>query len=288
MKLIFSRKGFDSSSGSVPSPILADGRMIFLPIPARNGNSDIRYGELGADEFNLGDLVRDLSAGRVQPGDRAHLDPDLDAGTLQREPGWRPLFGQAGAAQGHLHKQGVTCGDIFLFFGWFQRTYVVDDRLVYDRHAPGIHAIFGWLQIERAITAADYGRVPRWAAYHPHFQRAEPYANDTVYVSARQLSLPGAGATALPGAGVFGRFAKKLQLTKDESSRSIWQLPGWCYPRNGSVPFTYHGKQDRWRREGEKVTVQTVGRGQEFVMDTAVYPEAIPWLQELLQLYTVP
>ena len=34
MKLIFSRKGFDSSAGGIPSPILPDGRMISLPIPA--------------------------------------------------------------------------------------------------------------------------------------------------------------------------------------------------------------------------------------------------------------
>ena len=31
-----------------------------------------------------------------------------------------PLFGQVGAAQGHLIKQKVSEGDIFLFFGWFR------------------------------------------------------------------------------------------------------------------------------------------------------------------------
>jgi hypothetical protein len=34
VKLIFSRKGFDSSAGGVPSP-LVDGRPISLPIPTR-------------------------------------------------------------------------------------------------------------------------------------------------------------------------------------------------------------------------------------------------------------
>jgi hypothetical protein len=33
MKVILSRKGFDSEYGGYPSPILPDGRMIFLPIP---------------------------------------------------------------------------------------------------------------------------------------------------------------------------------------------------------------------------------------------------------------
>ncbi|NJN30560.1 MAG: hypothetical protein HC824_09110 [Synechococcales cyanobacterium RM1_1_8] len=33
MTLILSRKGFDSNSGSIPSPILPDGSLIFLPDP---------------------------------------------------------------------------------------------------------------------------------------------------------------------------------------------------------------------------------------------------------------
>ena len=33
MKVIISRKGFDSSAGKMASPILPDGRVISLPIP---------------------------------------------------------------------------------------------------------------------------------------------------------------------------------------------------------------------------------------------------------------
>lgn len=35
MKLILSRKGFDTHNGGGPSPILPDGRMLSLPIPER-------------------------------------------------------------------------------------------------------------------------------------------------------------------------------------------------------------------------------------------------------------
>jgi len=283
MKLIFSRKGFDSSLGKVPSPILPDGRMIFLPIPSRNANSNIRYQELTVDEFNLGDMVHDLTKGRISSGDRVHLDPDLNATYLERKLGWRPLFGQAGAAQGHLLNQNVKPGDIFIFFGWFQESQFVDNVLMYKRESPGIHTIFGWLQIDETIPARCYGRVPDWAAYHPHFQRARPYPNDTVYVSTKQLALPHTGTTSLPGAGTFRRFSSKLQLTKPRCSRSIWQLPGWCYPRDGRVPLTYHPNPHHWQRQDGKVTLQTVGRGQEFVMDTVHYPEALPWLNDLLR-----
>jgi len=52
----------------------------------------------------------------------AHLDPDLDAASRRREPGWRPLLGQHGAAQSHLCNESVGPGDLFLFFGLFRRT----------------------------------------------------------------------------------------------------------------------------------------------------------------------
>ncbi|WP_121240714.1 hypothetical protein [Sulfurisoma sediminicola] len=38
MKLILSRKGFDSAAGGIASPILPDGRMISLPIPSQADN----------------------------------------------------------------------------------------------------------------------------------------------------------------------------------------------------------------------------------------------------------
>ena len=44
MKLVLSRKGFDSSSGGVPSPIFADGTMLSLPIP--DDGSSLRYEHL--------------------------------------------------------------------------------------------------------------------------------------------------------------------------------------------------------------------------------------------------
>ena len=36
MKIILSRKGFDSGYGGCPNPILPDGTLLSLPIPSRN------------------------------------------------------------------------------------------------------------------------------------------------------------------------------------------------------------------------------------------------------------
>ena len=35
MKVIFSRKGFDSGFGGMPSPVLPDGTMLSMPIPSK-------------------------------------------------------------------------------------------------------------------------------------------------------------------------------------------------------------------------------------------------------------
>jgi hypothetical protein len=120
MKIIFSRKGFDSASGGLPSPILPDGRMLSLPIPDKR--SPISYSDIGWHEYNLGTLVSELTNGRIHASDAAHLDPDLLQGSLVRHASWVPIFGQTGAAQGHLRKTGVEQGDVFLFFGLFRES----------------------------------------------------------------------------------------------------------------------------------------------------------------------
>ena len=65
----------------------------------------------------------------INPETKCHLDPDLDAGMYPRKSGWRGCFGQADAAQTVLKKAGVAEGDLFLFFGWFNRTCYKDGRL---------------------------------------------------------------------------------------------------------------------------------------------------------------
>jgi hypothetical protein len=47
------------------------------------------------------------------PEDLCHQDPMFHDG--------RCAFGQTGAAQGHLAKQGIGIGDMFLFFGPLRR-----------------------------------------------------------------------------------------------------------------------------------------------------------------------
>ena len=56
MRVILSRKGFDSSNGGCASPIFPDNTMLSLPIPSEDGNMD--YGELSYNGATYADLLR--------------------------------------------------------------------------------------------------------------------------------------------------------------------------------------------------------------------------------------
>jgi hypothetical protein len=280
MNLILSRKGFDSSSGGVPSPIFLDGSMISLPIPDKA--STIIYKDIaGNASASVGDLVWDLAA--RPSAHRAHLDPDLSAHSIQRRQGWRPLFGQEGAAESHLENQGVGTGDVFLFFGLFREV----ERLAHRwRYLPGSrpkHVIFGWLQVAERVAVSNWPTNAAWALYHPHFRR-EQHPRNVVYVAAERLALPGMKPCAIPGAGLFPRFRPELRLTEPQRSRpGLWLLPQWFHPKGRASVLSYHGKLSRWHTSKAGVTLDCVSRGQEFVLDCDDYPEAGEWLRDLLK-----
>jgi hypothetical protein len=277
MNIIFSRKGFDSGSGGCPSPILPDGRLFSLPIPA--DPASIAYQQISWGNYNAGEIVASVTGGKTQADDRAHLDPDLNPGSLKRLPGWRPLFGQAGAAQGHLRNQAVGPGDLFLFFGLFQEAVVVNGRVRLNPKAPRRHIIWGWLQVGEVwpVAQVDREQYP-WAVYHPHLQRT-PEKNDTIYIAKECLDLPGLETA---GAGVFTHFQPKLQLTAPGAAVSVWRLPSWLHPEGRESTLTYHGNSALWTKEEAYTQLRTVGRGQEFVLNAAHYPEAIGWVKDLL------
>ncbi len=287
MKIIFSRKGFDASAGKFASPILPSGELCSLPIPeSPSFGCSTHYADLRCGEYELGKLVRDLTHGRMQAEDSAHLDPDLRRDCLlnsARLPGWRPLFGQAGAAERHLQNMGVQPGDLFLFYGWFRRVEMWKGMYRYVQNAPDLHALFGWLQIERRIAVTQRDDIPDWAMYHPHCRRTQPSAIDSLYVAADRLTLPDVCMQA-PGAGVFPCFHPALCLTNMNpyQSRRLWRLPTWMYPVPGKTPLTYHASP-AWRHEDGYTLLRTAGRGQEFVLDCEQYPEAVEWAASIIE-----
>jgi hypothetical protein len=256
--------------------------MISIPIPDKQ--SPIRYKDITWGERNMGAIVSDLTKGRVSPDYRAHLDPDLVMSSLPRASNWRPIFGQTGAAQGHLRNSGVAIGDLFLFFGLFREAEEGCGRISWKRDSPRLHVIWGWLQVGAMIRIddCDAAFLP-WARYHPHFHR-HAEASNTLYLSRDNLSLPCIGNQNLPGSGVFQKFSPALRLTAPAAtSMCDWDLPGWFYPSSGRTPLTYHNDPSRWRKSGQRTILQSVARGQEFVLDCNEYPEAPAWIMGLLK-----
>lgn len=284
MKIILSRKGFDSGSGGCASPILPSGELCSLPIPEpKSDNSRFkRYEEIRIGNHSLGTIVNDLTRGKITPEKPAHLDPDLNFDSIARAENWKPIFGQAEAAETHLQKQEVKEGDVFVFFGLFRLTEQVAGKYSYVKDAPSLHIIFGWLQIERRIPVDNLLEIPSWALRHPHCI-GEKYGNrDSIYISSKRIKLLNIDK---PGAGTFKKFDLALRLTALSSLKtSVWQLPSWFHPKGKNSSLSYHKSLNRWTLENDYVLLNSVSRGQEFVLNCEEYPESIGWLCSILEL----
>ena len=284
MKIILSRKGFDSSYGGVASPIFPDGTLLSLPIPDEQGT--VTYTDLDWAGYPLGPLVEGLTRGRITRDRRAHLDPDLYPQICSRPAGWRPLFGQDGAAQSHLANQGVGIGDLFLFFGWFREVAASarsDDagNYRYIKAAPDQQLIYGWLQVGTILQGDQLPQsAPTWAAWHPHCVGGRGPRN-TLYLAADKLTLAGM-VTPWAGAGVMGTYQAANCLTRPGALRTHWRLPKWFHPQALRPPLTYHTDPTRWQVDADYAYLRSAMRGQEFVFDTQHYPEAIAWVAQLV------
>ncbi len=259
MKIILSRKGFDSSYGGCPSPILPDGTMVSLPIPHKIG---IPYTKVSiTPEISLKDIMGDLCPEPVMSGKRGsldmfcHLDPDINHFSVPRDYDWRPIFGQNNAAAGHLLNKKVGEGDIFLFFGWFQKTrYMTDGRLEF--YGDSFHALFAYFEIDSVHHSPDLfsSSIPNFALSHPHMQSEfENSKNNMLFISSEHLSLD----KTKKGAAIF-KWDEQLKLSVPGMSRSFWDLPSPF--RNTDI--SYH-TEDSWK-DG---LFRARSRGQEFVVE---------------------
>jgi hypothetical protein len=290
MKIILSRKGFDSSSGGVPSPIMPDGRLISLPIPYKENDFTYEMIDLTFCGDPIGKLVNDLTRGKLTAKSRCHFDPDLNKNALkQRPPNWRASFGQSFTAQQHLCRQNIQSADLFLFFGWFHQVEREGGEWRFVRKAPNLHVIYGWLLVESVLDIAKCEReqLAPWED-HPHvkYRNAEKPPN-CLYVAADRFQL---GNIDRAGGGFFEYVSADRKLTdprQDSSNwkRSCWRLPGWFHPSR-STTLSYHSRSEWWGLEGDDCTLSTVGRGQEFVLSLrgrspSLSCDATDWLQRI-------
>jgi hypothetical protein len=282
MKLILSRKGFDSQYGGIPSPILPDGTLVPLPIPS--AYDSYTMADINISNTNINDILIGLSKGRYNLETTVHLDPDLSRPTAEKPLDWRPALGQTGTAQSHLKEMKVGINDVFLFFGWFRQIDCTAGNWHYVRNAPNLHIIFGWIEVGEVLPVVEQrnhclSNFP-WIKHHPHVMRADHYTDlrNTLYI-AKNFSqyIPNT-----QGGGRFSKYKDILRLTKPGKSRSVWSLPNWFMPNN-RPPLSYHPRPQQWFQEDNCVVLQSAAKGQEFVLDCTLYPEAEEWFSNIIK-----
>ena len=140
-----------------------------------------------------------------------------------------------------------------------------------------------------SVDCDNRSQAPKWLHDHPHvahLDRMQAPTDNTIYVARDRLSLK--GAKDLPGGGRFRAWSDKLKLSANDDRRSHWSVPLWMDPSSGRKPLSHHSDLRRWRREGDQLLLQTVAKGQVFVLDCAEYPEAIPWARKIIERHSMP
>jgi hypothetical protein len=268
MKVILSRKGFDSSYGGHASPILPDGTLLSLPIPSRYDK--IKFAELSYDDYSYYQIIKQLNPhSKIKESYSCHLDPDIRKDVFTRDTDWVPLFGQSDTALSHLQNMNVQVGDLFLFFGWFKETEKIGKKLQYRSGAKDLHIIYGYLQIGKIY---DDSKFPDHINYHPHTNSRFQRKRNCIYQASERLSF----APDYPGAGCF-TFHEALVLTKQGAySRSQWELPPF-FSKN-KIAISYHPGNPY--KDGY---FQAAAKGQEFVIEENA--EVTSWAESLIKNY---
>jgi len=268
MKVILSRKGFDSKFGGYPSPILLDGTLLSLPIP--DENDKVTYKQLFYEGKTYAQIIAELTKGKFSHTN-CHLDPDIRLNDLDISPApfdWKPAFGQSGIARTHLEKQKIKENDLFLFFGFFREAEEIDGKYQYVKGSKPKHIIWGYLQIGEIILMPTKEKYP-WLGMgmHPHLDRNDK-PNNTIFVASDTLTWD----KNKSGAGTL-KYSPELVLTKEGLSCSHWQLPDFLK----DIEISYHSKES-WTEN----YFQSASIGQEFVIAADGNEEVEKWAKDLI------
>jgi hypothetical protein len=256
MKIILSRKGFDSAHGGIASPVFPEREMLSFPIPGTDDKKDpdnkqsvdrkkprkdnIEYRNLqfvsknsdgtGYEEISLDTILKDLGYyNQKKYSEYCHLDPDLVEGRRKdKVEGWTAAFGQINQSAKYLQNQQIGEGDLFLFFGNFHHVEMKDGKFCYvrssennkdDFYGSTFQAIWGYMQVGKVLTDPKDIMKYKW---HPHACRLRNDGsggdkNNTLYLPTQTLSF----RPDLPGYGVFD-YDEKRVLTKKGCTKAVW------------------------------------------------------------------
>jgi hypothetical protein len=137
MRVILSRKGFDSSIQGGGSPnIIYKKTPYMIPIP--EVGTGIEYKHLPFEDTNYLKVMRDLYINQFT---ECHLDPYISKEITPKDcQNWKFNLGQVDKAQSSLANVNppVGKGDLFLFFGWFNKVEIEGGDYKYTK-IPDYH-----------------------------------------------------------------------------------------------------------------------------------------------------
>lgn len=252
MKIILSRKGFDSASGGCPSFIIGN-KLVSLPIP--DEHTELRYNDVEICGYNVGEIFEKSKIKPKLNGKKiitCHLDPDIESG----------LFGQCSKAAQHLLNNNVQVGDLLLFFGWF-REFDIKTYKFSTQDKTGNHCIYAYFKIGRILdlnNSQDMEEALQLTKTHPHiaYTSTEYQKTNLLFVADTKLLED----SDIRGCGRL-KFSQSTTLTKPNENKSIWQLPK-CFL---NIRMTYHANKNRWVELNKKFCqLKSVCRGQEFII----------------------
>ena len=294
MKIILSRKGFDSSNGGFPSIILPSKEMLSLPIPSCY-EGDYKYSDITTkNDGNLFDIMKQCIGEKIQLGKKdinltedihCHLDPFLGNYSVKETNCWNGIFGQEGASAGHLRNEEVNTGDIFIFFGWFDDVEIINGHYQYvNKGEPkGKHTMFGYLEIgEKYENIKD---VPQKYKNHPHVINQDR-KNNTIFIASEKFTLN----PEFKGYGIF-KYNPELDLTKKEDgtymNRTCWMLPEFFK----NLKISYH-KSESFKDEyfkaaniGQEFVIKNIGNIKDITVEGG--NELKNWTVDLIRKYSV-
>ena len=218
MKIILSRKGFDSANGGIVSPIMEDGTMLSFPIPSKDKDS---YDDLIYCDQPYSRILKDL---KYKGGFNCHVDPDLSEDRRKAKiDSWCPIFGQINSSATYLmNNVDVKVGDLFLFFGNYHKVRYADGKYQYIKKTGDFYSdndlqlIWGYMQVGKIIKDPEEQKQYCW---HPH--SADSYRNEehsnVMFMASDTLSFN----ENMPGAGVL-KFREDRVLTAKNCNKATW------------------------------------------------------------------
>mgnify|MGYP003288634900 CR=1 FL=1 len=217
MKVILSRKGFDSANGGIVSPIMEDGTLVSFPIPSNDKDT---FDDLVYCDQPYSKILEDL---KYKGSPNCHIDPDLSIDRRKNSiDGWCPIFGQVNSSSVYLmNSVGVEAGDLFLFFGNYHKVKFADGKYQYIKKTGDFYSdndlqlIWGYMQVGKIITDSEEQRKYSW---HPHSNRdMDKVHSNVMFVASEKLSFN----ENMPGAGVL-TYREDRVLTAKSCNKATW------------------------------------------------------------------